>query len=280
VTGSDIQNLRDLDRDLARLRAQIHLYERALEGNPTEDAEQVRKQASEDWWLEFRQRLHSCIQASRKSAAKARPLLDSGFPELRLGFEVQVLLDDVQDWFLTLAAGPVVADGSVEVSSLRPRLEMLATRVRHAPSLWSTSAITGSGSAELGSRAGEQPSRSDDVLRIPLEAVWREERMPTLRLCSGPGPDGVAIDHVIRGRTRARLAWMVIGQPRQTHKWSDLLVHGVQTGFWTLTSPKSLERQGRRICEQLPASLRGFWQQDGIGVRWDIETGMREESSA
>jgi len=72
---------------------------------------------------------------------------------------------------------------------------------------------------------------------------------------------------VIKGRTAAPLAAMVMSQPDHDHTWKELSAAGIRTGRWR-TDPKSLERVGRRVRDVLPPSIRHRWEQSGSGVRW------------
>jgi len=89
-----------------------------------------------------------------------------------------------------------------------------------------------------------------------------------LRLDHGFG--GVPIKSEIRGRARAHLAQLVIGQPGRDHSWRDLWRTGIEAGYWTGANPDSIRRQGSRIQKELHPSLMGYWQQSAAGVRWTL----------
>jgi hypothetical protein len=108
----------------------------------------------------------------------------------------------------------------------------------------------------------------------PLTIVFLDQPevpRPTLVLRLKIGLSGKPEEFRITGKTRANLAKLVIEQADQSHTWKDLLKSGMKAGYWTITSPESLERAGRRIRnEVLPPQLRGCWDQDGTSVRWSM----------
>ena len=111
-------------------------------------------------------------------------------------------------------------------------------------------------------------------LRVPsLKGSFHDRpdtSMPTFVLSMERSPEGNPVHCKLVGKTRCRLAQLVIEQPGQDHKWRDLLKTGLERGFWRITSADTLRRQGSRIREKLDPCLRGYWQQDTQGVRWAL----------
>jgi hypothetical protein len=92
-------------------------------------------------------------------------------------------------------------------------------------------------------------------------AVWITYRAPT----------GEAKKVVINGRTQAHLIKLVIERPDFDHAWTDLVRTGNAAGYWQHSSPRSLKRTGQRIRRELPATLRGHWNQSETRVSWQSQ---------
>jgi hypothetical protein len=61
-----------------------------------------------------------------------------------------------------------------------------------------------------------------------------------------------------------------MSEPDKTMAWREILTTGLTAGWWKIASPDTLRRHGSRICDALPAALRGYWDQDTKGVRWTL----------
>jgi hypothetical protein len=118
--------------------------------------------------------------------------------------------------------------------------------------------------------AAHPAARPSGSTELTVDLIDPENpKLIKLGLRYGIGPDDVPLVALVKGRTQAHLAKMVIEQPDMDHTWRALTQAGNRTQAWLITSPASLERAGRRVWEQLPARLRGHWTQGTAGVRWN-----------
>ncbi|HEX5011107.1 MAG TPA: hypothetical protein VFY71_11975 [Planctomycetota bacterium] len=118
------------------------------------------------------------------------------------------------------------------------------------------------------------PAAPDDDLdrAVHLQPVLRKGAQVALTV-SGVSPvDGLRVKSTIPGPTRSTLALLVMRESNRVHTWEGLLSRVMEKTEHAITSSKTLERQGRRIADNLPPFLRGYWNQDGQGVTWSASS--------
>jgi hypothetical protein len=114
-----------------------------------------------------------------------------------------------------------------------------------------------------------QPNGPVTYESLMLELVNPDRPSTTaLRISYGQDAAGRVRTVILRGRTVAHLAKLVIEQPDRDHKWSELVGSGNLAGYWKLLNTAALKRAGQRIKKSLPAQLKGHWNQSESQVCW------------